>query len=207
VIQPAGEGNINLQADQASLVLTCQHTPSIGSNILSPAETCNTLEYDLYELTCNHRTVTCQIRFAKVRSPDITVTGTYSLRMPYIRLASTLATVTSVVPMAYSFPSVQEDLLSSNNDDSIHQVLRLMHSDSPDAKPSPKACSNALFQVFCEKLSNDWAHSGLPMAPVMHVSDVVNRTLWHMRMCHPNPSRLILMSKISRGMPKLTHPQ
>jgi hypothetical protein len=39
VIHPAGEGNIIVQADKASLVLACQHTPAIGSNILSPAKT------------------------------------------------------------------------------------------------------------------------------------------------------------------------
>jgi hypothetical protein len=39
MVQPAGKGNITLQADKASLVLTCQHTPTIGSSILSPAET------------------------------------------------------------------------------------------------------------------------------------------------------------------------
>jgi hypothetical protein len=41
----------------------------------------------------------------------------------------------------------------------------------------------------------------------MHVSDVVNRTLWHMRTCHPNPARFVLMSKLAKGMPKIKHPQ
>jgi hypothetical protein len=41
----------------------------------------------------------------------------------------------------------------------------------------------------------------------MQVSDVVNHTLWHMQTCHPNPARLILISKLSKGMPKITHPQ
>jgi hypothetical protein len=28
-----------------------------------------------------------------------------------------------------------------------------------------------------------------------------------MQMCHPNPLRLVFMSKLSKGMPKITHPQ
>jgi hypothetical protein len=131
VVLPAGEGDITLQAEQASLVLKCQHTPSIGSNILSPAETCDTLDYDLYSLTCNRRTATCQVLFAKKGSLDITLQGTYSHRMPYIRLASSLAAVTSVVPMTYNFPSVTEESLSDDNDDAVHQVMRLLHSSSP----------------------------------------------------------------------------
>jgi hypothetical protein len=69
VVQPAGEGNITLQADQASLVLTCQHTPAIGSNILPPAKTCDTLDYDLYELTCNRWTASCQVSFCQGQLP------------------------------------------------------------------------------------------------------------------------------------------
>jgi hypothetical protein len=207
VVQPEGKGNITLQADKASLVMKCQHIPAIGSNILSPAETCDTLDYDLYELTCNQCNESCQVCFVNTGSPDITITGTYSLRMPYIRLASTLAMVTLVVPMTYHFPSVLEELLSEENDDAAQRVLRLMHSSSSNTKPSPKDCHNALFHVFCEKLSDNWTHGGLPAAPVVHVLDVVNHTLWHMRMCHPNSARLIIMSKLSRYMTKSTLPQ
>jgi hypothetical protein len=88
VVLPEGEGDITLHAEQASLVLKCKHTPDIGSNILSPAETCDTLDYELYSLTCNRRTASCQVLFEKKGSPDITLQGTYSNRMPYIRLAS-----------------------------------------------------------------------------------------------------------------------
>jgi hypothetical protein len=41
----------------------------------------------------------------------------------------------------------------------------------------------------------------------MHVSDVGNRTLWHMRTCHPNHARLVLLSKLVKGMPNINHPQ
>jgi hypothetical protein len=61
--------------------------------------------------------------------------------------------------------------------------------------------------VFCDKFLDEWTRGGIPAALVMHVSDAVNRTLWCMRMCHPNPAHLILMSKLSKGMPKINHPQ
>jgi hypothetical protein len=134
VVHPECEGNITLQADKASLLLTCQHTPVITFNILSPAETCDTLEYDLYEFTCNWRTKSCQVRFANTVSPDITIIGTYLLCMPYIRLTATISMVTSVVPMIYHFP---QEPLSEENDDALQQVLRLMHSSPPNTKPSP----------------------------------------------------------------------
>jgi hypothetical protein len=127
--------------------------------------------------------------------------------MPYIQLASSLAAVTSVVLMTYNFPSVNEESLSDDKDDAVHQVLRLLHSSSPETISTPADCRFALFQVFGKKLSDDWTHGGTTDAPMMHVSDVVNHTLWHMRKCHPNPARLVLLSKLARGMPKIKHPQ
>jgi hypothetical protein len=127
--------------------------------------------------------------------------------MPYIRLASALAVVTSVVPMTHRFPSVLEEPLSEDNDDALHHVLILRRSSSPNAKPSPEDFRNALFHVFCEKLSDDWTHGGIPVDPDMHVSDVFNQTLWHMQTCHPHPTRLILVSTLSMGMSKITHLQ
>jgi hypothetical protein len=44
------------------------------------------------------------------------------------------------------------------------------------------------------------------VAPVRHISDAVNRTMWHMRTCHPNPDRVVLFSKINKGVPKIKHP-
>jgi hypothetical protein len=46
-----------------------------------------------------------------------------------------------------------------------------------------------------------------PVHPVLHVSDAVSRTIWHIRTCHPNPAHLVLLSKISKGLPPLKHPQ
>jgi hypothetical protein len=47
----------------------------------------------------------------------------------------------------------------------------------------------------------------IPVAPVLHVSDAVNRTLWHMRTFHPNTDRLVLFFNINKGVPKIKHPQ
>jgi hypothetical protein len=49
VVLPAGEGDITLQAEQASLVLKCQHTPAIGSNILPRQKHVTRLT-----MTCTH---------------------------------------------------------------------------------------------------------------------------------------------------------
>jgi hypothetical protein len=109
--------------------------------------------------------------------------------------------------MTYNFPSVTEESLLDDNDDAVHQVLRLLQSSSPTTPSTPADCCFAMFQVFGDKLSDDWTHGGNPNAPVMHVSDVVNRTLWNMRTCHPNPERLVVLSKLAKGMPKIKHPQ
>jgi hypothetical protein len=60
--------------------------------------------------------------------------------MPYIWLASTFATVTSVVPMNYRFPYVKEEILSEDNDGTLNEVLGLVHSGSSHAQPTPTAC-------------------------------------------------------------------
>jgi hypothetical protein len=73
--------------------------------------------------------------------------------------------------------------------------------------PTPEDCRLGIIHLFNESLSYDWTHSGLHVAPVLHVSDAVNRKLWHMLTCHPNPKRLVLLSKIAKGVSKFKHPQ
>jgi hypothetical protein len=73
--------------------------------------------------------------------------------------------------------------------------------------PSQVACLNVVLGLFLDTITDDWTHGGMPVAPILHVSDAVNRTLWHIHTCHPNPEPLILLYKISKGMPKLKHPQ
>jgi hypothetical protein len=112
VVSAAREGGIPFPINdgQASLSVLCQHTPDISSSIFSPAETCDTLDYDAYALTCNRRDSTTIVRFTKSDSPDIVLQGTYKLPMPYICLPPSVDTVQSVVPMTYQFPSVHEEL-------------------------------------------------------------------------------------------------
>jgi hypothetical protein len=209
VVSPEGEGALPFPINdgQASLSVLCQHTPAVLSSIFSPAETCNTLDYDSYALTCNRRDSTSVVRFTKSGSPDIVLRGSYKLRMPYISLPSSMDALHSLVPMSYRYPSVKAELLSGDNDDAVHQVLCLIHSVARAFAPTPATCRDAILLVFCERLSDDWLHGGLPAAPVLHVSHTVNRTLWHMRTCHPNPDRLVLFSKINKGVPRLKHPQ
>jgi hypothetical protein len=55
IVKPKGEGLIILavNAGTGTLSATCLHTPDIKSSIFSPAATCDSLNYDQYQLTCN----------------------------------------------------------------------------------------------------------------------------------------------------------
>jgi hypothetical protein len=57
-----------------------------------------------------------------------------------------------------------------------------------------------------DAVADDMINGGSAPFPVLHVTDAVNRTLWHLRTCHPHPDRLILLSKMSKGMPNIRHP-
>jgi hypothetical protein len=126
IVRPTGEGalSFSINDDKASLAVVCQHTPAITSSIFSPAETCDTLDYDTYVLTCNRCDSTSTVLFTRLGHPDIVFRGTYKLRMPYISLPSPMAHIQSVTPMTYQFPSVKAELLADNNNDAVHQVLR-----------------------------------------------------------------------------------
>jgi hypothetical protein len=47
-----------------------------------------------------------------------------------------MAQVQSVVPMPYQFPSIKAELLTDDNDDAVHQILRLIHSSARHLQPS-----------------------------------------------------------------------
>jgi hypothetical protein len=68
-------------------------------------------------------------------------------------------------------------------------------------------CRSPVLHTIHDPIANDMTHRDSTPFPVLHVTDAVNRTLWHLRTCHPNPDRLIKISKISKGMPKIRHPR
>jgi hypothetical protein len=68
-------------------------------------------------------------------------------------------------------------------------------------------CRSSVLHAIHDDIADDMTHGGTMPFPVLHVTEAVNRTLWHLRTCHPNPDRLIKLSKISKGMPKIRHPQ
>jgi hypothetical protein len=68
-------------------------------------------------------------------------------------------------------------------------------------------CRFFVLHTINDAIADDIAHGGSTHFPILHVTDAVNRTLWHLPTCHPNPGRLIKLSKISKGMPKIRHPQ
>jgi hypothetical protein len=212
IVRPEGEGRIpfDINTGTGSLSVVCQHTPAIKSNIFSPAATCDSLDYDAYQLTCDLRYHTSQVSFRKSGAPAITIHGTYVQRMPLISLPpvginSLVPTVPRLLDIAPS--ARQPEPLDADSSLAIHQVLRLISLAHHHPVTTPEYCWLGIIHLFHESLSDDWTHGGLPVAPVLHVSDAVSRTLWHMRTCHPHPERLVLLSKIAKGVPKFKHPQ
>jgi hypothetical protein len=213
IVKPKGEGRLTfaVSAGTGTISAACLHTPDIQSSIFSQAATCDSLKYDQYQLTCNRDHQTSTVRFTKDGAPDILLQGSYIGRMPFISLAQ--ASIDSLGP---AIPRLElpmfrgtrlPELLVKDNDMAVHQILRLVHLAGIKPPPSANDCRLGMFQLIVDTISDDSTHGGLPAKPVLHVPDAVNRTLWHTRTCHPNPERLVLLSKMSKGMPTLTHPQ
>jgi hypothetical protein len=191
MVRPKGEGRIpfDINTDTGSLSVVCQHTPAIKSNFFLPATTCNSLDYDVYQLTCDRRAHTSQVSFRKSGAPAITIHGTYVHRMPFIPLPpvginSLVPTVPRLLDIAPS--ARQPEPLDTDSSLAIHQVLRLISLAHHHPVPTPEDCRLGIIHLFHESLSDDWTHGRLLVAPILHVSDAVSRTLWHMRTCHPN---------------------
>jgi hypothetical protein len=149
-------------------------------------------------------------RFTKDGAPDILLQGSYIGRMPFTYLAQArVASIGPAIPRL-EFPMFRgtrlPELLVEDNDLAVQQILRLVHLAGIEPQPSANDCRHGMFQLVVDTISDDATHGGLPAKPVIHVSDAVNRTLWHTRTCHPNLERLVLLSKMSKGMPTLTHP-
>jgi hypothetical protein len=87
----------------------------------------------------------------------------------------------------------------------VHQVLRLCQRS--DIQVNFRCCSTAILQLVQVTISDEMTHGNTSPSPIFHVRDAVNRTIWHLRTCHPNPARLVQLSKISTGIPHITHPQ
>jgi hypothetical protein len=63
--------------------------PTYTGNYLQyffPAATCDSLDYDCYQLTCNRCARKSAVLFSKSGAPDIEILGYYVQRMPFIPL-------------------------------------------------------------------------------------------------------------------------
>jgi hypothetical protein len=83
----------------------------------------------------------------------------------------------------------------------FHVCTRLAHH------VSLSDCRSMVLHACHGAVADDMTHGGSAPFPVLHVTDAVNRTLWHLRTCHPHPDRLIQLSKMSKGIPNIRHPQ
>jgi hypothetical protein len=211
IICPRGQGVLLFQFNDGtgSLTIQCQHTPDIASSIFSRAETCERLDYDTYTLSCDRTSLQSSVTFTKPGKPDIRISGTYVNRLPLIPLSALPShPVLAVAPcrsISVDTAALASAPLSGDLDQAMHQVYqvctRLEHH------VSMVDCRSSVLHAIHDDIANDMTHGGTMPFPVLHVTDAVNRTLWHLRTCHPNPDRLIKLSKISKGMPNIRQPQ
>jgi hypothetical protein len=169
-VQPEGKGRIPfyINTGTGSLSAVCQHTPAIKSSIFSPADTCDSLHYDVYQLTCDRRAHTSQVSFRKSGAPAITIHGTYVHRMPFVSLpAAGIHSLTLAVPRLLDIaPSDRHpEPLDVESSTVIHQVLRLISIAHHHPVPTPEDYRLGIIHLFHESLSDDWIHGGLPVAP------------------------------------------
>jgi hypothetical protein len=87
----------------------------------------------------------------------------------------------------------------------MHQVVRFCRRSDPTI--DALICSTGVMHLVHETFADDITHAGCDRSLILHISDAVNQTLRHLHTCHPNPARLIQLSKITKGMPLIAHPQ
>jgi hypothetical protein len=148
-------------------------------------------------------------RFSKAGAQDINILGIYAARVPHIPLAAqainSLRTMHSCLGLNVPPVDLVNESLYDDVHMAVHQVLRLCQRF--DVSVDVRLCSTGVLQFVQETFSDDITHGGTFPSPIFYVRDAVNRTLWHIRTCHPNPARFVQLSKISTGMPRITHPQ
>jgi hypothetical protein len=211
IFRPSGQGTLPFKFNdgQGSLDVQCQPTPDIASSIFSPAETCEHLDYDSYTLSCDRTSFKSSVTFAKPGKPDIRLIGTYANRLHLLPLSDFPPRPIMSVAPCRSLSTATDDLasvsLSADLTTAMHQVshvcTRLAHH------VSLSYCRSMVLHACHDAIADDMTHGGSAPFPVLHVTDAVNRTLWHLCTCHPHPDRLILLSKMSKGMPNIRHPQ
>jgi hypothetical protein len=211
IVRPRGQGVLPFQFNDGtgSLTIQCQHTPDIASSIFSLAETCERRDYDTYTLSCDCTSLQSSVTSTKPGKPDIRISGTYVNRLPLISLSDLpshpVLTVAPCRSISIDTAALASAPLSGDLDQAVHQVYQVCtrlahHVSMVDCRPS-------VLHAIHDEIADDMTHGGTMPFPVLHVTDAVNQTLWHLRTCHPNPDRLIKLSKISKGMPKIRHPQ
>jgi hypothetical protein len=211
IVRPSGQGTLPFKFNDGtgSLDVQCQHTLDIASSIFSPAETCERLDYDSYTLSCDRTSLKSSVTFAKPGKPDIRLIGTYVNILPLLPLSDLPPRpIMSVAPcrsLSTHTDALASTPLSADLTTAMHQFFhvctRLAHH------VSLSDCRSMVLHACHDAVADDMTHGGSAPFPVLHVTDAVNRTLWHLRTCHPHPDRLIQISKMSKGMPNIRHPQ
>jgi hypothetical protein len=197
IVRPVGQGNLpfSFNTGKFTLAVPCQHTPAIATSIMYPVETCERLGCDIYTLTCDRQTSTSSLRFTKTGAPDIEILGTFAARRPHIplmtQLVNSLCSLTPCRPIPLKSQDLAHERLSDHAHTAMHQVLRLCQRFDPTV--DALSCSTGVLHLVHETVVDDITHAGCHPSKMFHVSDAVNRTLWHLR----TPARLVQISKIT----------
>jgi hypothetical protein len=130
-------------------------------------------------------------------------------RLPHIplvmHLVKSVNNTSPCAPIPTASVTLAHEHLADNVHIAMHQVLhRYQRFDTP---VTARDCGVGVLQLIQETITDDLIHADDAPSTMFHVNDAVNRTLWHLRTCHPNPARLVHLSNISKGMPRITYPQ
>ena len=219
-VQAQGEGALffQLKDSEENISIITQHIPEIASNILSPGEVLEKIDYDLFTLSCNRRTGTCYLKFAGTQGPTLSMEGHYRGRLPYLPLVT--SDIVGAITRDLSSPQHPMPSLGNTIDlqmplvidlpQAINQVTHAcMQLSIPETSLKPTMVHNNILNMIGHTVALE-SMTALPghkfPAPIFHLSDAVQRTLWHLRTVHPNPDCLMNITKAVKGIPKIKYP-
>ena len=210
-VRPAGEGNLYLPLCESvgpPVKAPTQHIPQIKSSILSPGWMLSALQYDEYSLVCNRNTGISKLTFNKNGERPIAFQGQYENYLAFID------TSTQSIGAILDHPIIKPKMdaqLKQNREEAIAQVSEICNPLCLlTAEELYTQVHNCIMSVTSEAMALELLTSvpGVHVQePILHVSNVVERVLWHNRTGHPSYERLKKAAKMSTGMGNIKVPE